>query len=251
MSARSASISPRVGRVASNEARAVKATMHCCADDSADLARTWAARTWAFMISGLSLATPSRDDVGFIEEPQAAVPAQHVAGGVEIAAVVDDGGQAMVFNLGDVDRRVPGGKQGRGADRIRQFRGQRVHVVAKQRTIVGIDVEIELASGRAELLLDRLHDLVAVVDERIVAWPEALHDLKPRIVAVGMNGDEAAPRPERAGKRRNDPAGLELDRCTSPIGLGCDDKVVACLGAAWFRQDRIEQEAGILAKDNE
>src|SRR5260370_42649857 len=102
MPARSASISPRVGRVASNEARAVKAAIHCCADDCsedcADLARTWAARTWVFMISGLLLATPSRDDVGLIEEPQAAVPAQHVPGGVEIAAVVDDRGEAMVFN---------------------------------------------------------------------------------------------------------------------------------------------------------
>src|SRR5216684_4421734 len=117
MSARSASISPRVGRIASNEARAVKATIHCCADDCAELARTCAARTWAFMISGLSLATPSRDDVGLIEEPQAAVPAQHVAGGVEIAAVVDDRGQAVIFNLGHVDRCVPGSEQGRGSDR--------------------------------------------------------------------------------------------------------------------------------------
>src|SRR5215813_10389659 len=135
MPARSASMSPSVGRVVSNEARAMKVAMHCCgddcADDCADLAMTCAARTSAFMILALSLATPSRDDVGFVEEPQAAVPAQHVAGGVEIAAIVDDRGEAMVFNLGHVNRRVPGGKQGRGADRIRQFRGQRVHVVAK------------------------------------------------------------------------------------------------------------------------
>src|SRR5262249_16360473 len=103
-------------------------------------------------------------------------------------------------------------KQGRGADRIRQLRRQRMHVVAKQRAIVRIDVEIELASGGAEFLLDGFHDLVAVVDERVVAWPQTLDDLKPRIVAVGMNGDEAAPGPERARQRRNHPAGLELDR---------------------------------------
>src|SRR5260221_13690724 len=106
MPARSASISPRVGRVASNEARAGKAPIHCFADDCAehcaDLARTCAARIWAFMISGLLLATPSGDDVGLIKEPHAAVPAQHVAGGVEIAALVDDRGQSMVFNLGHV-----------------------------------------------------------------------------------------------------------------------------------------------------
>src|SRR5260370_36904828 len=100
MPARSASISPRVGRVASNEARAVKAAIHCCADDCsedcADLARTWAARTWVFMISGLLLATQSRDDVGTLDETQPAVPAQRVPGGVVIHADVRDCGEAWV-----------------------------------------------------------------------------------------------------------------------------------------------------------
>src|SRR5262249_28413506 len=116
MAVRSTSISVGVGRVASNEARAMKAAMYCCADDgaddSADLARTCAARTWVVMVSALSLAAPSRDDVGFVEEPQAAVAAQHLAGSAEIAAVVDHGGEAVVFDLGHVDRCVPGGEQG-------------------------------------------------------------------------------------------------------------------------------------------
>src|SRR5262249_27272377 len=99
-----------------------------------------------------------------------------------------------------------------------------MHVVAEQRANVGIDVGIWVPSSRAELLLDRFHDLVAVVDERVVAGPEALHDLKPRIVAVGMNGDEPAPGPERAGQRRDDATRLELDRRTSPIWLRCDDE---------------------------
>ena len=49
----------------------------------------------------------ARDHIGFIVEPQPAMLAQHVAGGVEIAAVADDGGEPVVLDLGHIDRRVP------------------------------------------------------------------------------------------------------------------------------------------------
>src|ERR1700730_5582396 len=102
MPARNASISPGARRVASNEARAANAAMRCggsdcaagCAEDCVGLARICVARAWAVMMSALLSAAPARDDVGFVEEPQAAVPAQHLTGGVEIAAVVEDGGHA-------------------------------------------------------------------------------------------------------------------------------------------------------------
>src|ERR1700739_3834097 len=123
MAARRASISPSAGRVVSKEARAMKPAIHSrsahCSGGCADLVRTCAARTWVVMVSALSLAAPSGDDVGFVEEPQAAVPAPRVGGGIEMRAVVDAGGKPVVFDLGHVDRGVPGGKQSRGADRIR------------------------------------------------------------------------------------------------------------------------------------
>src|SRR5262245_16161426 len=116
MPIRSTSISSGVGRIASNEARAMKAAMRCCANDCAGLAETCSARRRTFMVSVLPSAAPARDDVGFVEEPQASVPAQYLLRGVEIASVIDYGGEAVVFDLGHVDRSVPGGEQGRGAD---------------------------------------------------------------------------------------------------------------------------------------
>ena len=71
---------------------------------------------------------------------------------------------------------------------------QRVHVVAEQRAVVGVGVEVEVAAGGPELVLHRLHDLVAVVDERIVARPDLLDDLLAGIVAVRMDGDQPAAR---------------------------------------------------------
>ena len=63
-----------------------------------------------------SLAPP-RDHVGLVVEPQPAVLAQHLAGGIEIAAVGDHLGQPVVLDLRHVDRGVPGREQRRGADR--------------------------------------------------------------------------------------------------------------------------------------
>ena len=63
---------------------------------------------------GASFA-PARDHVRLVIEPERAVLAQHFAGGVQVAAVVDRAGEPRVLDLRDVDRRVPGREQGRGA----------------------------------------------------------------------------------------------------------------------------------------
>ncbi len=61
--------------------------------------------------------SPARDHEAFVVEPQAAVLLQRFARRLDVAAVAIDVGQAVVLDLGDVDRRVPGGEQRRGADR--------------------------------------------------------------------------------------------------------------------------------------
>ena len=78
-------------------------------------------------------------------------PATHVVlgGRIDIAAVGVDVGQAVVLDLCDIDRGIPRREQRRGADRRRHFRRQRVHVVAEQRALVGIGVEVEIAAGGA------------------------------------------------------------------------------------------------------
>src|SRR4029453_5436795 len=119
-------------------------------------------RLWSWLRPYPSLA-PTRDHVGFVVEPEPAVFAQNLAGGVEIASAGDDLGEPVVFDLRHVDCGVPRRKQRGGADRlIRDLARQGVHLVAEQRTVVGISIEVEIAPGGAELVLHRLHDLMAV-----------------------------------------------------------------------------------------
>src|ERR1700733_8598269 len=111
---------------------------------------------------GMTLSPPPRDHVALVEKPQPAALAQHRTRCVDIA--VADFGEPVVLDLRHIDRRVPRREQRRGADRLGDFRRQRVHDVFEQRAIVGIGVEIELAAGGAELVLDRFEDVVAIVD---------------------------------------------------------------------------------------
>ncbi len=62
-----------------------------------------------------SIAAP-RDHERFVIEPKAPVLAQHFGGGVEVVVGGDDLGQAIVFNLRDIDRSVPGSEQRGGAN---------------------------------------------------------------------------------------------------------------------------------------
>ena len=145
------------------------------------------------------LFAPARDHVGLVEEPQPAVLLQ------DLARWLRDSGRRRRLPRPGGPRPAPHRSRHsrrRTASRCRsRIRGdlarQRVHVVAEQRAVVGIGVEVEIAAGGSELLLHRLHDLMAIVDERIVARPDLLHDLVAGIVAVRMDGDQPAARSER------------------------------------------------------
>src|SRR6185436_12038090 len=56
------------------------------------------------------------NDIGFIQEPEAAVLLQHLARRIEVAAAAQRLAEARVVDLRDVDRRIPCGEQGRSAD---------------------------------------------------------------------------------------------------------------------------------------
>ena len=92
---------------------------------------------------------------------------------------------------------------------------------------------------------------MAVVDERIVVRPDLLDDFHAGIVAVRMDGDQPAAGAERARQRRDHALGLEFERGARAIGLRGDDEIVIGERAAGFRNDRIEQEAVVLAIDDE
>ena len=82
---------------------------------------------------------------------------QHVAGGINVAAVAVDVGQPVVLDLRNVDRRVPGGEQRRGADRGGNLRTSKLHVVADQRSLFRYDMhtlpsEISSSIGTSTLL---------------------------------------------------------------------------------------------------
>src|SRR5690349_15136288 len=76
----------------------------------------------------------ARDHKRFIPEPEAAIFAQHVLRRLEIGAAADRFGETPVLDLRHIDRGVPGGKEGRGADAVADLGGERVHLVAEERT---------------------------------------------------------------------------------------------------------------------
>ena len=115
-----------------------------------------------------------------------------------------------------------------------------MHVVTKKGTVVGIGVEIELAPGRAELVLRCFHDLMAVVNEWIVARPHAPDDLHAGIVAMRMDGNQPAAWSQRFGQRRDHALGLELERGARAIGLRRDHEIVVGDRPTRARDDRVE-----------
>src|SRR5216110_2210881 len=163
----SASTSSAVGRVASSDAPRMKAEIDATVSDAASAALRGASivasvdttpaprcrssasiaeiRFPLFLASLPSIPAP-RDHVGLIVEPQAAMLAQHLARRLEIAPVAHHTVEPRVFDLRDVNRGVPGGERGRGADRFRYLGGQRVHLVAEQRAVIRVGVEVEIAS---------------------------------------------------------------------------------------------------------
>ena len=172
---------------------------------------------------------------------------QHPVGGFEVAAVANDLRQPDVLDLRDIDRGVPGGEQRRGPDRAAHLVRQRVHVIAEDRARIGGRIEIVVARGRAELVLDLAQDRIAVGLERIVAGPDLIDDLDPRILAMRMDADQPPAGPQRADQRRHHLRGLEFDAGARPIRLRGNDQIVVGHHAARPRHDRIEQEGMVLA----
>ena len=84
--------------------------------------------------------------------------------------------QAFVLDLRHINRGIPGRPHGRRPDRALNLRRQRVHVVAEQRAVVGIDVEVELAARRAKFLLNGYADNRAL-------FPYDMHTLPSEVEA--------------------------------------------------------------------
>src|SRR6185437_2369981 len=121
----------------------------------------------------------ARDHIGFVPEPQTAVFLQYFLGRFKVAVVADHLLQPLVFDLRDINGRVPGCEQGRGADALADLARQSVHRIAEERARIGIGVEVEVAAGRAELGLHLAQQLVPVRHERVLARPDLLDDLEP------------------------------------------------------------------------
>ena len=67
------------------------------------------------MYPGMSVAT-ARNDVGFVVKPKPIMLAQNLSGGIEGSAVFSHFRQPVVFDLGDIHRRIPRCKGRRGSD---------------------------------------------------------------------------------------------------------------------------------------
>ena len=85
-----------------------------------------------------------------------------------------------------------------------------MHVVAKQRAIIRINVEVQLAAGRPQFLLYGFEDLVTIMHERVVARPNLLNDFVPRIIAVRLNGDQSPAWAERARNVRRGMTAIDV-----------------------------------------
>src|SRR5437660_89175 len=81
-------------------------------------------------------------------------------------------------------------EQGRGADRLADLARKRVHVVAKQRSGVGIGAEIEVAPGIAEFHLGGAQQGVTIAAERVLTGPDLLDDLQSGVVPIGVDRDQ-------------------------------------------------------------
>ena len=64
-----------------------------------------------------SLIAPPRDHIGLIVQPQTIMLLQDCLGRFEILPLGDDRPEFVILDLGHIDRGVPGGEQGGGADR--------------------------------------------------------------------------------------------------------------------------------------
>src|SRR3974377_2171479 len=121
-----------------------------------------------------------------------------------------------------------------------------MHLIFEERATIGIGIEIESATGCAQLVLGGLEDLMPVVNEWIVTRPDLVNDLHPRIMAGGVDADETSARSYRSRQRSNHASRFEFERCACAVGLRGNDEIIVGHGAARTRDDRIEQELVVL-----
>src|SRR5260370_7984176 len=103
------------------------------------------------MCPEMSVAT-ARDDVGFVVEPEPVMLAQNLSGGIEITAALGHFRQPVVLDLGDRPRRVPCCKGRRGSDRAGDPVGQRLHIIAEARTVIGSRINSKPPPGPSHLV---------------------------------------------------------------------------------------------------
>src|SRR5215469_16068563 len=180
----------------------------------------------AFSDATHSIAAPGHDE-GLVVEPEAPVLLQYLLRRLEVRAAVHDRIEALVLDLVDVDRRVPGGEQRRGADAIADLRGQRVHLVAEDRLIIRGRDKREVACIATELRLECREQLVSIDLERVLSRPKFLNDLEGGVATAGLDREQAPAGSEAANERREDLLGLEFRRHARAPGLRGDDQVVA------------------------
>jgi hypothetical protein len=96
-------------------------------------------------------------------------------------------------------------------------------------------------------MLDLSQDGMAIGGEGILAGPDAVDDFDSGVVAIGMDADQPAARPQRAGQRAQHFRGLEFEAGAGAIGLRGDDEIVIRHHPSRPRHDRIEQERMVLA----
>jgi hypothetical protein len=126
-----------------------------------------------------------------------------------------------------------------------------MHVVAEHGALVRVRIEVVVAGLAAELGPDRAQDVVTRGLERVLAGPHLADDLEPRIAAAGVDAEQSPAGAQGPGQRSDDAGGLEFHRHPRAIGLGGDDEVVVGPHAALAGDDVVEQEAKIVAVDDE
>src|ERR1700680_1145872 len=99
-----------------------------------------------FMLCPEVSVPTARDDVGFVVKPEPVMLAQNLSDGIEITAALGHFSQPVVFDLGDIHRRVPCCKGRRGSDRAGDLVWQGFHIIAEDRTVIGVGIKIDRTS---------------------------------------------------------------------------------------------------------
>ena len=72
-----------------------------------------------------------------------------------------------------------------------------MHLIAEQRALIGVRVEVETTCLRPEDLFARLKNLMAIRLKGVLAGSDSLDDIEARITTAGVNAYEPAAGAER------------------------------------------------------